>query len=254
MTPGAMPARDRLAVAIDVPLHDGEHLQRQVSAHAGVVKVGLSLFVEHGPRAVEVFRQAKADVFLDLKLHDIPNTVELAATRAAALGVRYLTVHAGGGRRMLEAAVRGAQAGARAAKVEPPTVLAVTVLTSMDAEELRGVGVADPAPQQVERLARLAKEAGAGGLVCSVQEVAALRALVGPGMVLCTPGIRPAGAAKGDQARVDTPAAAIKAGADLLVVGRPIYEAADPVAAARAIHDEVAAALIDHLADPASDA
>jgi orotidine-5'-phosphate decarboxylase len=235
-------SRSRLAVALDVPLAAGERLMRQIGPFAGVAKVGLSLFVEHGPRAVEVIRSASADVFLDLKLHDIPNTVELAATRAAGLGVRYLTVHASGGRKMLEAAVRGAEAGARAAKVEPPVILAVTVLTSMDAGELRGIGVAEPASLQVERLARLAKEAGAGGLVCSVQEVAALRALLGPKMVLCTPGIRPAGAAKGDQARVDTPAAAIAAGADLLVVGRPIYEAADPVASAKAIHDEISSA------------
>jgi len=244
LTPlGMSPARERLAVALDVPLIDGERLQRQVAAHAGVVKVGLSLFVEHGPRAVEVFRRQNADVFLDLKLHDIPNTVELAASRAATLGVKYLTIHAAGGRRMIEAAVRGAQSGAKFAKVAPPVVLAVTVLTSMDAGELRGIGVPDPAGAQVERLAKLAKESGAGGLVCSVQEVAALRSLLGPELVLCTPGIRPAGAAAGDQARVDTPAAAIKAGADLLVVGRPIYEAADPMASAKAIHDEVAAAL-----------
>ena len=236
--------RERLAVAIDVPLDAGERLLRQVQPYAGVAKVGLSLFVEHGPKAVQVFRDAGAEVFLDLKLHDIPNTVELAASRAGALGVRYLTVHAAGGRKMLEAAIRGARAGAASAGVAPPTVLAVTVLTSMESDELKSVGVADPAPVQVERLAKLAKEAGAGGLVCSVKEVAALRALLGPGIVLCTPGIRPAGAAMGDQARVDTPAAAIKAGADLLVVGRPIYEAADPAAAAKAIHDEVAAAAL----------
>ncbi len=237
------PTRERIAVALDLPLQDGERLQQQVTSSAGVVKVGLSLFVEHGPAAVEVFRRAKADVFLDLKLHDIPNTVELAATRAATLGVKYLTVHAAGGRKMLEAAVRGAETGAKAAKVAPPVILAVTVLTSMDAAELRGIGVSDAAAAQVERLAKLAKEAGAGGLVCSVQEVAGLRALLGSTMVLCTPGIRPAGAAAGDQARVDTPAAAIKAGADLLVVGRPIYEAKDPSAAAKAIHDEVQRAL-----------
>ena len=228
----------QLAVALDVPLEDGERLYRQIAQAAAVAKVGLSLFVEHGPRAVEVFRRAGAEVFLDLKLHDIPNTVELAAARAAALGVRYLTVHAGGGGKMIEAAVRGASKGGAKA----PIVLAVTVLTSMDADELRSIGVSDAPAAQVERLARLAKAAGAGGLVCSVAEVEALRAVVGPGMVLCTPGIRPAGAARGDQARVDTPAAAIAKGADLLVVGRPIYEAADPAAAAKAIADEIATA------------
>ncbi|MBL8955840.1 MAG: orotidine-5'-phosphate decarboxylase [Myxococcaceae bacterium] len=236
-------ARNSIALALDLPLADGERLLKAVGAHVGVAKVGLSLFVEHGPRAVEVIRGAKADVFLDLKLHDIPNTVELAAARASALGVKYLTVHAGGGRQMLEAAVRGAESGAKAAAVAAPVVLAVTVLTSMNAADLKGIGVSDPAAVQVERLAKLAKEAGAGGLVCSVQEVAALRALLGRSMVLCTPGIRPAGAAAGDQARVDTPAAAVKLGADLLVVGRPIYEATDPAVAAKAIHDEVAGAL-----------
>lgn len=227
-------SRARLAVALDIPLPDGERLYGQVAPYAGVAKVGLSLFVEHGPRAVEVFKRLGADVFLDLKLHDIPNTVELAAARAAALGVKYLTIHAGGGGKMIEAAVRGASKGGAST-----TVLAVTVLTSMDAEELRGIGVSDSPGAQVERLARLAQAAGAGGLVCSVQEVEALRRVVGPKMVLCTPGIRPAGAAKGDQARVDTPAAAIAKGADLLVVGRPIYEAKDPVEAAKAILDEV---------------
>ncbi len=230
-------SRARLAVALDIPLPDGERLYGQVAPYAGVAKVGLSLFVEHGPRAVEVFKRLGADVFLDLKLHDIPNTVELAAARAAALGVKYLTIHAGGGRKMIEAAVRGAAKGGVGT-----TVLAVTVLTSMDSDELRGIGVQDSPGAQVERLARLAQDGGAGGLVCSVQEVEALRRVVGPKMVLCTPGIRPAGAAKGDQARVDTPAAAIAKGADLLVVGRPIYEAKDASAAAKAILDEVASA------------
>lgn len=235
-------ARDSIALAADVPLAEALTVYETVSAHVGVVKVGLSLFVEHGPRAVEAFRASGAEVFLDLKLHDIPNTVELAAARAAALGVAYLTVHAGGGAAMLRAAMKGAQAGAAQAKVKCPTVLAVTVLTSIDEAELRGVGVNDAPAAQALRLALLAREAGVTGLVCSAQEAAQLRKVVGPSMVLCTPGIRPAGAAKGDQARVETPADAVKAGADLLVVGRPIYAAADPVAAARAICDEIASA------------
>jgi orotidine-5'-phosphate decarboxylase len=223
----------QLALAIDVPLPAGERLYRQVASSVQVAKVGLSLFVEHGPNAVEAFRRAGAEVFLDLKLHDIPNTVELAAAHAAGLGAKYLTVHAAGGRKMLEAAVRGA------AKSGATCVLAVTVLTSMDEAGLQATGVSDAPASQVARLARLALEAGVGGLVCSVHEAAAVRAMVGPNMVLCTPGIRPAGSAKGDQARVETPSAAVKAGANLLVVGRPIYEAADPAAAARAIHDEL---------------
>jgi orotidine-5'-phosphate decarboxylase len=225
--------RERLALAADVPLPQAEALYRQVQPYVGVIKVGLSLFVEHGPRAVQTFTALGAEVFLDLKLHDIPNTVELAAARAGALGVKYLTVHASGGRAMLEAAVRGAGR---------PIVLAVTVLTSLDGAALNAVGVADSPQLQAERLAKLAKDAGVAGLVCSAREVAELRRAVGPSLVLCTPGIRPEGSAKGDQARVETPGAARKAGSDLLVVGRPIYEAKDPVAAARAIHDELAAA------------
>jgi orotidine-5'-phosphate decarboxylase len=223
--------REKLALAADLPLDKARELYARVQPYVGVVKVGLSLFVEHGPKAVEAFKGAS--IFLDLKLHDIPNTVELASARAAALGVKYLTVHASGGRDMLEAARRGAQ---------DVTVLAVTVLTSLDSPGLNAVGVADSPRHQAERLARLARECGIGGIVCSAAEVAEVRKAVGPGVVLCTPGNRPSGAAKGDQMRVETPKAAISAGADLLVVGRPIYEAADPVAAAKAIHDEIAAA------------
>jgi orotidine-5'-phosphate decarboxylase len=222
--------RQKLALAADIPLEDARALYRKVEPYVGVVKVGLSLFVEHGPKAVEAFKGAS--VFLDLKLHDIPNTVELAAKRAAALGVKYLTVHASGGRAMLEAARRGAGEGV--------TILAVTVLTSLDEPALRELGIGEAPRSHAERLAKLAKDCGIGGIVCSASEVAQVREAVGPKMVLCTPGIRPAGAAKGDQARVETPGAAVKAGADLLVVGRPIYEAADPVAAAKAICDDVA--------------
>ncbi len=208
----------------------------KVAPFVGVAKVGLSLFVEHGPAAVRAFQKEGAKVFLDLKLHDIPNTVELAAARAAELGVAYLTVHAGGGPKMLEAAVRGAAKAGKSA----PVVLAVTVLTSMDDADLKAVGVLDPAVAQVGRLAALAAKAGCGGLVCSVKEVGGVRIVMGAAAVLCTPGIRPAGAAAGDQARVDTPAAAIRSGATLLVVGRPIYEAADPAKAAEAIVTEMA--------------
>ncbi|MEW6431855.1 MAG: orotidine-5'-phosphate decarboxylase [Myxococcota bacterium] len=234
-------ARSRIALAADLPLLDALSLYDAVAPYVGVAKVGLSLFVEHGPRAVEAFQAKGARVFLDLKLHDIPNTVELAAARAGALGVGYLTVHAAGGRAMLESAVKGAKDGAAKAGHAPPVILAVTVLTSMDDAALAEVGVPVAADAQAARLAALAKASGAGGLVCSAREVAKVRAAVGPAFVLCTPGIRPAGAATGDQARVETPAAAIAAGADLLVVGRPIYAAASPRDAAKAILDEISA-------------
>jgi orotidine-5'-phosphate decarboxylase len=236
-------ARDRLALAADLPLPEAIAVWERVRPHVGVAKVGLSLFVEHGPRAVEAFLARGARVFLDLKLHDIPNTVELAAARAAGLGVSYLTIHAGGGAAMVQAAVMGARAGAAKAGHQPPVILAVTVLTSMDDAALAETGVPGGAASQVARLARLAVDAGATGLVCSAREAAALRASLGAGPVLCTPGIRPAGAAANDQARTETPAAAIRAGSSLLVVGRPITAAADPAMAARAIEEEVTGAL-----------
>jgi len=229
--PSSPDARSRLALAADLPLAEGLALYAQVAEYVGYAKVGLSLFVEHGPAAVRAFQERGAQVFLDLKLHDIPNTVELAAARAGALGVAFLTVHASGGEAMLRAAVRGARAGAEAAGHAPPRVLAVTVLTSFSPEELQAVGLSGGPEQAASRLARLAVDAGVGGLVCSPREVEGLRAALGPGPYLCTPGIRPEGSAKGDQARAETPAYAVRAGANLLVVGRPIYTAADPLAA-----------------------
>lgn len=227
--------RDRLALAADLPLPQALAVYAKVAASVGVAKVGLSLFVEHGPTAVRAFLDQGARVFLDLKLHDIPNTVELAAARAGALGASYLTVHAAGGKAMLEAAVRGASEGAAKAGHPAPVVLAVTVLTSMDDAGLAQIGVPVPAQAQVGRLTALAVQAGAGGLVCSAREVGAVRLITGPKLLLCTPGIRLAGAARDDQARVDTPEAAIRAGSNLLVIGRPIYEAEDPAKAAAAI-------------------
>jgi len=235
----SLTARDRIALAVDLPLPEGLAAWEQVAPYVGVAKVGLSLFVEHGPRAVEVFLQRGARVFLDLKLHDIPNTVELAAMRAGALGVSYLTIHASGGAAMIKAAVQGAAAGAAKAGHPAPVILAVTVLTSMDDATLAATGVARQAPAQAELLASLAVRSGATGLVCSAREVAAVRAQVGPGIVLCTPGIRPQGSAANDQSRTETPAAALAAGSDLLVIGRPITAAPDLAAAAKAIVESI---------------
>jgi orotidine-5'-phosphate decarboxylase len=233
--------RDQLALAADLPLDEGVALYRRVQEHVGVAKVGLSLFVEHGPAAVLAFQAAGAKVFLDLKLHDIPNTVELASARAAKLGVAYLTVHASGGLAMLRAAVEGVRKGAAEAGLPPPRILAVTVLTSLDGAALAAVGVSDSPQVQVERLAAVGRQAGVDGVVCSPREAPALRQALGPAFLLCTPGIRPVGSDAGDQARAETPEAAVKAGADLLVVGRPIYGAADPVDAARKIVSAIAA-------------
>jgi orotidine-5'-phosphate decarboxylase len=232
-------ARERLALAVDMPLEQGLALYSRVAPFMGYAKVGLSLFVEHGPAAVAAFQKLGGQVFLDLKLHDIPNTVELAAARAGALGVALLTVHASGGEAMVRAAVKGAREGARSQGHPPPRVLAVTVLTSLSAPEVAEVGFAAAPEAAAQRLAQLAVRAGVDGLVCSPREAEGLRRLLGPSPFLCTPGIRPVGAERGDQSRAETPAFAVRAGADLLVVGRPVHTARDPVTAARDIAEEV---------------
>ncbi|MFC3998697.1 orotidine-5'-phosphate decarboxylase [Nocardiopsis sediminis] len=217
-----------IAVAIDAP--DIETAARWASAvapHVSTVKVGLELYLRYGPEVVATLRGGtKVSVFLDLKLHDIPATVAGAARNIARLKPSILTVHAAGGRDMIAAAVEAA----------PDTAIAaVTVLTSLDDAALERVGLRGPSLDATRRLAVLAVEAGAKALVCSPQEAASLRAEVGPGITLITPGVRPAGADKGDQARVATPEEALAAGADLLVIGRPITRAADPGAAAASI-------------------
>lgn len=217
-----------ICAALDFPAwSDAEPFARAIAPAVGVLKVGLELFAAEGPAAVRAAAALGRPVFLDLKLHDIPNTVEGAARSAARTGASLLTVHAAGGADMVRAAVRGAGADV--------TVLAVTVLTSLDAAALGAIGLAGPPDQAVVRLARLAVAAGAGGIVCSPHEVAAVRRAVGPAPLLVVPGVRPAGAAKGDQARIATPEEAVRAGADLIVLGRPLRDAPDPAAAARAI-------------------
>lgn len=229
----------RLAFALDYPsLEDARRGAAQVVPPVSVLKVGLELFVQEGPAAVALGRELGCDIFLDLKLSDIPETVDRAVARAADLGVAYLTVHTTGGPRMLEAAQRRVErSGTQLA------LLGVTVLTSLDAEDLRATGVEAAPAEQVLRLARLARNAGLAGLVCSAAELEPLRAALGEEPLLVTPGIRPAGTAGGDdQKRVATPAQAVRAGASLLVVGRPIRDAADPGQAARAIAAEMAEA------------
>jgi orotidine-5'-phosphate decarboxylase len=235
-------ARERIALAADLPLLEAEALYARVAPFVGTVKVGLSLFVEHGPAAVRAFSRRGARVFLDLKLHDIPNTVRLAARNAAELGASLLTVHAQGGTEMLKAAVAGAREGSADRGVPPPRILAVTVLTSLGDADLAELGHPTSAAQYAMRLARLAVGAGVDGLVCSPLEVQSLRSGLPPDTFLCTPGIRPSGSARGDQTRAETPAFAVRGGSNLLVVGRAIYEAADPLEAARGIHAEVSSA------------
>lgn len=199
------------------------------------VKIGLEMYTACGPACVEEIAALGFQVFLDLKLHDIPNTVAGAVASAARLPIRLLTLHTSGGAEMMARAVEAQKKSAPELRL-----LGVTVLTSLGAADLPAVGVAASPEEQVVRLARLAEAAGLGGLVCSPLELPRVRAAVGPAMRLVTPGIRPRGAAPDDQARVLTPAEAAAAGANFIVVGRPIFQAADPVAAARAIQQEIA--------------
>lgn len=198
------------------------------------VKVGKELFTAAGPELVRALAARGFEVFLDLKFHDIPNTVAAACRAAAGLGVWMLNVHASGGRRMLSAAHE-----ALADLPQRPLLIAVTVLTSMSAEDLNETGVAGAPADQVLRLARLAQACKLGGVVCSAQEAALLRADLGADFRLVTPGIRPAGAEAGDQRRVMTPAEALRAGATDLVIGRPITGAADPLAALKQIQSDI---------------
>jgi len=232
-------ARKHLIVALDVPdAASAANLVSQLENTCHWFKVGLELFVAAGPAVLEPLVARGHSVFLDLKLYDIPNTVAGAVRSAAGLGVRMITLHAAGGPAML-AAARAALEGVEA----PPELLAVTVLTSLDQGQLSAAGI-DRAPgAQVELLARMGLTAGLKGFVCSPQEVAALRQMTGPKGVLVVPGIRPAGAAVGDQKRIATPVDALRAGASYLVVGRPITQAADPAEAAEAILEEMADAL-----------
>jgi orotidine-5'-phosphate decarboxylase len=223
-----MTPRNRICAALDFgSWAEAAPFAGAVAPAVGMLKVGLELFAAEGPAAVRGAAALGLPVFLDLKLHDIPRTVEGAARSAAATGAALVTVHAAGGPRMVEAAVRGSGGRLR--------ILAVTVLTSLDAEALRRIGFSGSPEEAAVRLARLAVEAGAGGVVCSPLEVAAVRAAVGPEPLLVVPGVRPPGTAAGDQARVATPAEAVRAGADVLVIGRPLRDAADPAAAAREI-------------------
>lgn len=232
-------ARARLIVALDAPnLSDALHLVDRLEETCMWFKVGLELFTAAGPTVVDTLTSRGFRVFLDLKFHDIPNTVAGAVRSAARLGARLLTLHAAGGPAMLAAAREAALS-----QPNPPQLLAVTVLTSMDAAQLNAIGVDGTPAQQVERLARMGMQAGLRGFVCSPEEVSTLRGLTGPEGILVIPGIRPAGAAPGDQKRIATPADALSRGASYLVVGRPITQAPNPAEAAQQVLREMATAL-----------
>ena len=231
-----MTPRDRLIVALDVPdAAAARAMVERLAGEVGMFKIGSQVFTAAGPDFVREVIARGEKVFLDLKYHDIPNTVAGAVSAAAGLGVTLVDVHALGGKDMMEAA-----AGALPAM--GIHLLAITILTSHHEQTLASIGVSGSVADSVRRLAALARESGADGVVASPNEVALVREVCGPDFLIVTPGIRPAGAARGDQSRTATPAAARAAGADYIVVGRPILEAADPAAAAAAIVRELSTA------------
>jgi len=237
-------AEERLLVALDVEtLADADRLLDRLAGLVGTCKIGVRLYLAAGPAAVEHARKRGFRVFLDLKFHDIPNTVAGAVREATRLGVFMLTVHASGGATMMRAAVEAAAAAARESGGVRPLCLGVTVLTSLDRAALqRDLGLASSVEAHVLLLAERARAAGLDGCVASPREIRPLRNLLPPSFVIVAPGVRPAGAAAEDQARTATPAAAIAAGADYLVVGRPITGVPDPADAARGILAEIRAA------------
>ena len=249
---GEPPARreEALIVAADLPERPAiEELAKRVAGVAGYLKLN-SAFLAHGPQLVAAVRRLGLEVFLDLKFHDIPNTAANYAREAARMGVAFLTVHAGGGSAMIracadalvEAGERSGGSGGSGGAGGRPKLLAVTALTSMSDDDLAEAGVSGGRDEQVVRLARLAGRSGADGVVCSVAEAAAVRSACGEAFLIVTPGVRPAGSATDDHARSATPADAVSAGADYIVVGRPVYRADDPAAAAGKIAAEFSAA------------
>lgn len=235
-----MNVKDRLIFALDVDTFEAAtRWVETLKGEVGMFKVGKQLFTRCGPDVVRMIRTAGQEVFLDLKYHDIPNTVAAAAVEATRLGVKMFNVHALGGPDMMATMQERVRAVAIADNCPLPITLGVTVLTSSSAEDLRAVGIERSIEEMVERLALLSKNAGLSGVVASARELSLIRAACGNDFVVVTPGVRPAFAASDDQQRIVTPAAAIAQGADYIVVGRPISKADDPVVAARAIVAEM---------------
>jgi orotidine-5'-phosphate decarboxylase len=237
-------AKQRLIFALDVDgFAEAEKWVSLLQANVGLFKIGKQLFTKCGPAVVQMVQDRGGQVFLDLKYHDIPNTVAKAAVEACKLGVKMFNVHALGGLEMMQKTVAEVDAYCSAVGIERPVMLAVTILTSSTEETLRGVGIDRPVTEMVPRLAKLAKEAGFDGVVASPQEAGLIRAACGADFQIVTPGVRPAFSAMDDQKRVTTPADAIAAGATALVIGRPISAAVDPLDAAGKILAEIEAAL-----------
>lgn len=232
-------ARDSIIVALDCDFDRAIELADELSGKASWVKVGMTLYYREGPRVVEAMRDRGLKVFLDLKVFDIPFQVRGAVESASLTGADIISIHALGSSAMVAAAREGAEAAAEATGRERTKLVAISVLTSMDQSSLSEIGIERPLDEEVSRLASLACGAGADGIVCSPQEAARMRELLGPEALIVTPGVRPAGADVGDQKRIATPAAAISAGASKLVVGRPITQADNPAAAFSAIEAEI---------------
>lgn len=231
-------AREAVIVALDMSQTDAVALCERLSGKARWVKVGMTLYYACGPSIVRTMHDLGYKVFLDLKLHDIPFQVEGAAEAASLAGADILSIHALGSSAMVAGARKGVEKAAQS-RAERTKLVAISVLTSMDQDALAEIGITLPVADEVARLAKLAVGAGSDGIVCSPKEAAQMRELLGPDALIVTPGVRPAGAAIGDQKRVATPAKAIEAGASKLVIGRPITKADDPVAAFEAIVDEL---------------
>lgn len=237
-------ARKRLIFALDVDSFEkAQEWVEQLQGQVGLFKVGKQLFTRCGPRVVEMIRERGGDVFLDLKYHDIPNTVAKAGVEACRLGVGMFNVHALGGLEMMQKTVEEVDSWCREHDKPRPIMLAVTILTSSTEETLRGVGIDRPVTEMVPLLAKLTREAGFDGVVASPKEVELIRQACGNDFAIVTPGVRPAFASLDDQKRVTTPADAIAAGASHLVIGRPISAAENPAEAARLVLDEIAGAL-----------
>jgi orotidine-5'-phosphate decarboxylase len=232
--------RERLIFALDVE-HFGEaqRLVGLLKGHIGLFKVGKQIFTHAGPKVIDMIRRKAEHVFLDLKFHDIPNTVAKASEEAAKLGAAMFTVHSMGGYEMMKRAVESSRNVAKQLNVPKPLILAVTILTSMDQATLEEVGIQTPLEEQVIRLATLAKKAGVSGVIASPREISLIRERCGPDFLIVTPGVRPASATKDDQKRTLTPGEAVRAGADYIVVGRPIKDAENPVKAADEIVREM---------------
>jgi len=235
-----MTNKDRLIVALDVDTEaKALELVRKLKNDVKIFKVGLELFSSAGTSIVGKIKKEGCEVFLDLKFHDIPNTVARAATAVTGLGAFMINVHALGGYEMMKKAVEAVRQEASRLKTERPKLIAVTVLTSTDENGLKRVGISDNIESEVMKLASLAKEAGLDGVVASAKEAGLIRAGLGKEFLIVTPGVRPSWAASGDQRRVAAPADAIKGGADYIVIGRPVTEAADPGEAAKRIAEEM---------------